>query len=181
MADAPATPRRVLGIDPGLNTTGYALIEGTSASTPRILEAGVIRPTRGRETTDMAGRLKVLYDSLMEIIEEYRPNAMAVEQLFSHYEHPRTAILMGHARGVIMLAGGQFGLTVNSYAPTRVKKVITGSGRATKEQMQWTMLREFGLSAMPEPHDVADALSIALCDYHVGGRDADLDELPASA
>jgi crossover junction endodeoxyribonuclease RuvC len=91
---------------------------------------------------------------------------MVVEQLFAHYEHPRTAILMGHARGVILLAAAKNDVPVVSYAASRVKKTITGHGRATKEQMQHAITRELKLPKLPEPHDVADALAIALCHYH---------------
>jgi crossover junction endodeoxyribonuclease RuvC len=156
---------RILGIDPGLNTTGYAIMESANSG-PKLLEAGVIRSTERRETTDMARRLKVLYDGVVELIEQFQPKSLAVEQLYAHYQHPRTAILMGHARGAILLAAAQKGLDVCSYASTQIKKTITGSGRAGKEQIQLTMLREFRLPKMPEPPDVADAMAIALCHYH---------------
>ena len=95
---------------------------------------------------------------------------MAVEQLFAHYDHPRTAILMAHARGVILLTAGQRDLPLVSYAATRIKKTITGSGRASKEQVQHAIQRELGLAEVPEPPDVADALAAALCHYHVQRR-----------
>lgn len=154
----------ILGIDPGLNTTGYAVLE-TGDGAPVLREAGIIKSSEKRSAAEMADRLKVLYDGVIEIIEQYAVTTMAVEQLFAHYEHPRTAILMGHARGCIMLAGAQKNVDVQSYAATRIKKIITGNGRASKEQMQLTMLREFRLKEMPEPHDVADAMGIALCHY----------------
>lgn len=113
----------------------------------------------------MAPRLKTLYDGLCEVLAEWHPHAMAVEQLYAHYEHPRTAILMAHARGVFLLAGAQYNIPVISYAATKVKKLVTGSGRATKEQMQHAVAKELGLAGPPEPHDVADALGIALCHY----------------
>ena len=118
----------------------------------------------------VAPRLKAVYDGVIEVIDQFGVTEMAVEQLYAHYDHPRTAILMAHARGAIFLAGGQRGLKVTSYAATQIKKAVTGSGRAGKEQMQLAMLREFGLAKMPEPHDVADALAIALSHYHL--RDA---------
>jgi crossover junction endodeoxyribonuclease RuvC len=96
-------------------------------------------------------------------MEQYRPAAVAVEQLFAHYDHPRTALLMAHARGVLLLAAAQRGLPVQSYNATRIKKTITGNGHATKEQMQRAVQRELGLAALPEPPDVADALAAALC------------------
>lgn len=157
---------RILGVDPGLNTTGYAVIEAAEGA-PKLLEAGVIRGANGRDTADMVDRLKTLYDGVIEVIHQFKPTALAVEQLYAHYDHPRTAILMAHARGAILLAAGQQGLTVTSYAATQIKKTITGTGRAGKEQMQLAIVREFGLAQMPEPHDVADALAIALCHHHL--------------
>ena len=165
---------RILGIDPGLNTTGYALLDATS-SAPQVVEAGVLRTSKGRQTPDMAIRLKTLYDGLMELMQQYTPNVMAVEQLYAHYDHPRTSILMAHARGVIFLAGGQQGISVASYAATQIKKIITGNGRASKEQMQYTMLRELKLKQLPEPNDVADALAIALCHHYHSHRTAELE------
>jgi crossover junction endodeoxyribonuclease RuvC len=156
---------RILGIDPGLNTTGYAILE-ISQEKPKIAEAGIIRTSQNRETPDMAIRLKTLYDGLVEIVNQYQPQVLVVEQLYAHYEHPRTAILMAHARGVIFLAGTQQDIPVVSYNATQIKKTITGNGRASKEQMQYTILRELNLKELPEPHDVADALGIALCHYY---------------
>jgi len=156
---------RILGIDPGLNTTGYAVLDGGSRK-PAIVEAGVIRSSTARQKPDLATRLLAIYDGLAEIVEQLKPNVMVVEQLYAHYKHPRTAILMGHARGVIFLAGSRGSIPVVSYGATRIKKTITGAGHASKEQMQMAMLREFGLPKLPEPHDVADALAVALCHYH---------------
>ncbi len=162
------SPRRVLGLDPGLQTTGYAVLEATDRG-PRVVDAGVIRSVEGRDPSDMAQRVRALYDGLCEVLKEWQPSAMAVEQLFAHYDHPRTAILMAHARGVFFLAGAQRDIPVISYAPTKVKKLLTGSGRASKEQMQHAVARELGLAGPPEPHDVADALGIALCHYFATG------------
>jgi crossover junction endodeoxyribonuclease RuvC len=113
----------------------------------------------------MARRIQALYDGLCDVLNEWKPAAMAVEQLYAHYDHPRTAILMAHARGAFFLAGAQRGIPVLSYAATKVKKLVTGSGRASKEQMQHAVMRELGLAKLPEPHDVADALAVALCHY----------------
>src|SRR5262249_7508489 len=106
------------------------------------------------------------YNGLVEVIDQYRPEVCAVEQLYAHYKHPRTAILMGHARGVIFLTAAQRGLPVVSYAATRIKKTITGNGHASKEQIQRTIQRELGLAQLPEPPDVADALAVALCHHY---------------
>jgi crossover junction endodeoxyribonuclease RuvC len=160
--DADATGLRILGVDPGLQVTGYAVLE-IHRSGPRLCEAGVVRTTEGKRTSDLAPRLLSLYDNLVEIIEQFSPRAVAVEQLYAHYNHPRTAILMAHARGVIFLAAARHGLPVISYAATRIKKTITGHGRASKEQMQRAVMAELGLAKLPEPHDVSDAIAAALC------------------
>lgn len=163
LAPDPA-PWRVLGLDPGLRVTGYAVVEARPRA-PHVCEAGIVRTADSR-TTDVALRVRVLYDGIVEVLEQFRPEVVVVEQLFAHYEHPRTAILMAHARGVLLLAAAQRDIGVVSYPASRVKKTITGSGRATKEQMQLAMQRELNLPKLPEPHDVADALAIALCHYH---------------
>ena len=97
------------------------------------------------------------------MLDAFHPAALALEQVHSHPQHPRTAILMAHARGVIMLAAAQRGIPVVGYAPARIKKTLTGSGRAPKEQMQRAIQMELRLATLPEPHDVADACAVALC------------------
>ena len=159
------SPFRILGVDPGLQITGYAVLEASPRG-PCICEAGVIRSTESRSATDMAPRIRTLYDGIVEVLEQFRPNVVVVEQLFAHYDHPRTAILMAHARGVIFLAAGQRELPVVSYNATSIKKTITGNGRASKEQVQRTIQRELSLAQLPEPPDVADALAAALCHYY---------------
>jgi len=154
---------RILGLDPGLQITGYAVVDG-SPSGPRICEAGVISGSiKPSAKPDTPKRLANLYASLVEILDQFQPTAMAVEQLYSHYAHPRTAVLMGHARGVLLLAAAQRSIPVTSYNPTQIKKTITGHGRASKQQMQHAICREMGLGTVPEPPDVADALAVALC------------------
>ena len=156
-------PSHILGLDPGLDTTGYGVLEATDTG-PVVAEAGVLRSrSDGAAIEDMADRLKVLYDGLIEILDQWKPVAIAIEQLYSHVEHPRTAILMAHARGCYLLAGAQRGIPVFSYAATQVKKTLTGSGRASKEQMQHSVQHEFQLASLPEPPDVADALAVAFC------------------
>jgi crossover junction endodeoxyribonuclease RuvC len=153
----------ILGLDPGLDTTGYGVLNLTDSG-PVVAEAGVLRSDReGTSTDDLPDRVKVLYEGLIEILDQWKPVAIAVEQLYAHVEHPRTAILMAHARGCYLLAGAQRGIPVFSYAATKVKKTLTGSGRASKEQMQHGIRHEFHLSKLPEPPDVADALAVAFC------------------
>lgn len=160
------TEKRILGIDPGLQVTGYGVLEAAPAR-PRVCEAGVIR-TSGDSARTLVARVQAIHEGILEVIDQFRPEVVAVEQLYAHYNHPRTAILMAHARGVAFLAAGQRSLTVVSYNATRIKKTITGSGRASKEQVQRTIQRELGLAQAPEPPDVSDALAVALCHYYVG-------------
>ncbi|MCS6850125.1 MAG: crossover junction endodeoxyribonuclease RuvC [Gemmataceae bacterium] len=160
---------RILGIDPGVRVTGYAVLEGSGPEL-RVCEAGVIRTKAERGAAELARRLADLYTAVVEVIDQFRPGVMAVEQLYAHYQHPRTAILMGHARGVVFLAAGQRGVPVVSYNATRIKKTITGHGRAPKEQVQRTIQRELGLEQRPEPPDVADALAAAMCCWYVHRR-----------
>ncbi|MDR2761372.1 MAG: crossover junction endodeoxyribonuclease RuvC [Planctomycetaceae bacterium] len=153
----------VLGIDPGLNTTGYGVID-VSSGVVRLLEAGVIRSS----SKVLASKVKEIYDGVRDVIESFNPDGVAIEQLYSHYDRPTTAILMGHARGCICLAAAQAGIDVYSYAATKVKKIVTGSGRATKDQIQRAIKLELNLSTEPNPPDVADALAIALCHFYHG-------------
>jgi crossover junction endodeoxyribonuclease RuvC len=149
----------VLGIDPGLNTTGYGVLDFV-AGQPRLIEAGVVR---SKTSGTLAERVKELHDGVAEIIAALKPEVMAIEELYSHYERPTTAILMGHARGVIILAAADANIPMVSYPATQIKKTITGNGHAAKWQMQEAVRRELNLPALPEPPDVADALAIAMC------------------
>ena len=163
---SPALGTRILGVDPGLQVSGYAVVE-VGPLRPIVCEAGLIRSTERRTSADMAQRVRSVYDSIVSVIEQFSPKVVVVEQLYAHYEHPRTAILMAHARGVIFLAAAERQLPVISYNATRVKKTVTGNGRAPKDQVQRTIQRELGLDKLPEPPDVADALAVALCHYYV--------------
>ena len=156
------TMPRVLGIDPGLNVTGYAVLEVATGG-PKVCEAGIVR---GKTRESLTARLLEIHEGVADAIRSLAPSAMALEQLYSHYKRPRTAILMAHARGVICLAATQAGIPVVSYNATEVKKTLTGNGRASKLQMQQAVQRELRLSCLPEPHDVGDALAIALCYYY---------------
>jgi crossover junction endodeoxyribonuclease RuvC len=161
-----ADRERILGIDPGLNVTGYGVVS-VSASGPLLEEAGVIR---GTNRADLPVRVKDIYDGVVDVIKAFTPATVAVEELYSHYERPKTAILMGHARGVICLAASQAGIPVVNYAATQVKRILTGSGRAPKRQIQQAVCRELALAELPEPADVADALAIALCHAYLRSK-----------
>jgi crossover junction endodeoxyribonuclease RuvC len=155
----------ILGIDPGLQRTGYGLvIASEGVEEYRVLEAGVVRLNPRRP---MEERLVELERSLNQLIEAHRPSVLACEQLYAHYRHPRTAIVMAHARGVILALAARQGLTIVSVAATQVKKLLTGSGRAGKAQIQRAVAAALRLPRVPEPHDVADALAVALCGLHI--------------
>jgi crossover junction endodeoxyribonuclease RuvC len=162
---------KALGIDPGLVVTGYGLLEQEDGHI-RLVEAGTIDSGKAQDPLPL--RLRKLYQELDELIGDYHPDVMALEQLYSHYEHPRTAILMGHARGVICLAAGVHNIPLHHYAATEVKSALTGNGRASKDQIQQLVRRTFGLLETPRPPDVADAVAIALCHlYRQGTRSAE--------
>lgn len=149
---------RVLGIDPGLNITGYGLVED-EGSKIRLIEAGVIRTSSGKPISD---RLHKIYDGLSEIVEEYRPETLVLEKVYSHYRHPVTAILMGHARGVVCLLCGKYNLKLINYASTHLKSSIVGRGRASKAQVAGMVKTLLRLKKPPEPRDVTDALALAI-------------------
>ncbi|MEN6459172.1 MAG: crossover junction endodeoxyribonuclease RuvC [Thermoguttaceae bacterium] len=156
-------PLRILGIDPGLNITGYGVLEAAN-SRLRLCEAGVIR---GKSRGSLTKRLVEIHDGVAEVIASLKPDVMAIEELYSHYARPRTAILMGHARGVICLAAAEAGIPVVHYAATQIKRILTGSGRAPKSQVQRAIQRELSLQVAPDPPDVADALAVALCHHYL--------------
>ncbi|MFO0942111.1 MAG: crossover junction endodeoxyribonuclease RuvC [Pirellulales bacterium] len=162
---------RILGIDPALGTTGYGVIE-VDGNTVRLVDAGIVRT---RTTTTLENRLVEIYDGLCELIDDLNPGCMAIEELYSHYDRPTTAILMGHARGAIFLAAAKRKLEVFPYPATKVKKTLTGNGHAPKAQMQMAIKLQLGLSKFPEPADVADALAIALTHHHSRAASAILD------
>jgi crossover junction endodeoxyribonuclease RuvC len=150
---------RILGIDPGLQVCGYACVDIDGAG-EHLVEAGVFRTDEGQPIEE---RLNRIAGDIETILQNFKPEVVAVEQLYSHYEHPRTAILMGHARGVILQKCAESGIEVKSFSATRIKKSVTGSGRAKKEQIQRTIQTLLHLPDLPQPPDVADAIAVALC------------------
>ena len=129
-----------------------------------MVEAGVLR---SRDKDPLEKKLLEIHRGMTEVVREFAPSVVVVEELYSKYNHPRTAILMGHARGTIYIAAAARGIPVVSYAPTRIKKSLTGNGRAGKAQMQRMVQQVFGLNQTPHPPDVADALAVALCHHNV--------------
>lgn len=150
---------RILGIDPGLQVCGYACVE-MDADKEKLIEAGVIR-IESHQPIEV--KLNRIAEDTQSLLENFKPDIVAVEELYSHYAHPKTAILMGHARGVILQKCAQASIEVRSFSATRIKKSITGNGRAPKEQVQKTIQTILSLPQLPEPNDVADAIAAALC------------------
>lgn len=147
---------RILGIDPGLGTTGYGIIDDNNF---KVIEAGTIRTMSG---LPVQGRIKKIFDEISGLIEEYRPGVLVLEKIYSHYKHPATAILMAHARAMACLVCGKFNIELVNYPSTKIKKVITGNGHASKTQVQ-NMVRDLlKLKKKPEPVDVSDALAMAI-------------------
>ncbi|MDX1468291.1 MAG: crossover junction endodeoxyribonuclease RuvC [Acidimicrobiia bacterium] len=147
----------VLGIDPGLSTTGYGLVEGRHP--PRAIRAGVIRSDK---TASMAMRLAEIHEGLTDLIRETQPDVIALETVFTN-RNLQTAISVGRASGVAMVAAANAGISVFEYVPTAIKAAITGDGSANKDQMQRMLTQLLGLEEPPRPADAADALAIALC------------------
>jgi len=150
---------RILGIDPGLQRTGYGVVD-YRLTRPQLVDGGVIRLN---PRLSIPQRLCELETEISGILVEHRPEVCAVEQLYSHYAHPRTAILMGHARGVILMVAQRHGVRIAEFAANRVKQAVTGHGHASKLQIQRTIQAIWNLPELPSPPDVADALAIALC------------------
>ncbi len=147
---------RILGIDPGLNTTGYGIIED---GTFKLVEAGIIKT---RANTPIQDRINKIFDEISVLIEEHKPGVLVLEKIYSHYKHPTTAILMAHARAMACLVCGKFDVKLVNYPSTRIKKAITGNGHASKEQVQRMVQGILKLKVPPEPVDVSDALAMAM-------------------
>lgn len=148
---------RVLGIDPGLATTGYAIIE-TQSGRVRVLEAGVIRTPADKE---LPHRLHTLYEDTRRLLREYQPDALAIEELF-FAQNRTTAMAVAQARGVVLLAAHDV-TEMKGYTPLHIKRRIAGHGRAKKPQIQKMMKQLLHLREIPKPDDAADALAVALC------------------
>ena len=145
----------ILGVDPGSHATGYGVI--STGPVVRMLGGGVIRAGKGAQLSD---RLLAIHTELTRVIDRHGPVAMAVEDLFNA-KNARSSLILGHARGVILLAGSSAGLSVAEYAPREVKKALTGNGAATKEQVRFMVMRLLALKESP-PLDMSDALAVAL-------------------
>lgn len=150
----------VLGIDPGTAITGYGLVEQDDEL--RLIGCGVIRTPAG---TPLSQRLLTIHEELSKLIATYRPAAVAVEELFFS-KNARTAMSVGHARGVVLLTAAQAGLPIYHYKPAEIKQAVTGYGNAGKAQIQEMVRLLLSLDAVPQPDDAADAVAIAVCHLH---------------
>ena len=151
---------KVLGIDPGAAIVGFGVVErlGGAGRPVRLLECGVVRTTAGEPLAD---RLRVIHDGLAELLARHRPDVLAVEDIF-YATNVRTTVVLGHARGVILLAGAQAGVPVAEYAPALVKRTVVGRGAARKPQVGYMVAKLLQLAAPPAPADAADAVAVAL-------------------
>lgn len=155
----------VLGVDPGTQVTGYGVVGATSPNSMSLIECGVIR-TQARNP--LPSRLHEIYDGISELLRRHKPDVMSIEDVF-YARNVRTTVTLGHARGVILLAGEQQGVHVHEMAPAAIKKAVVGAGAATKEQVQFMLTRLLRLKAVPKPNDAADGVAAALA-YIMGAH-----------
>jgi crossover junction endodeoxyribonuclease RuvC len=152
---------KIFGIDPGSDRTGYGCIE-TDGSRHRVVLSGAIATA---PHADFPAKLLTIHARLSALLAECRPDCVAIENLF-HATNVRSALKLGHARGVAMLAAVEAGVPVAEYTPAEIKRAVVGYGRAEKQQVQQMVRLLLGLSAPPAPHDAADALAVAICHVH---------------
>lgn len=150
----------VLGIDPGTANTGYGVVkgDGLGVGLVSLVECGVIR-TRPRDPLPV--RLHEIFEGVAELIARHRPDALSVEDVF-YAKNVRTTVVLGHARGVVLLAGQQAGVEIHEIPPAEIKKAVVGTGAATKEQVQFMLTRLLKLKSVPQPSDAADGVAAAL-------------------
>ncbi len=153
---------RICGVDPGLQCTGYGVLD-VEGPRMRLVATGVFRSSAA---DPLAVRVQAIHTGVAALLRATRPDCLALEALYSHYAHPATAILMGHVRGVILLAAGAAGVPVSEYSATHVKKAVSGRGHAAKPQVQRMVQMLLNLPAPPEPDDATDALALAMAHAH---------------
>ncbi|MCP4706680.1 MAG: crossover junction endodeoxyribonuclease RuvC [candidate division Zixibacteria bacterium] len=152
----------ILGIDPGLQITGYGVLTSDGVKI-EILEAGIIKTNL---KDNFENKLDEIFSEIGKVIKQFKPDYMAIEELYSHYAHPKTAIIMGHARATAFLQASQNKIPIVSYSATRVKKSLTGNGHATKTQMRRMIKSRLDLQAELFSADTADALAVAVCHHN---------------
>ena len=153
---------KILGIDPGLNITGYGILEVESTSAVKLATCGVIR-TNAKMA--LASRLNKIFENIKTIGDEYQPDVVAVESVF-YAENVKTAIVMGHARGAIMVSASQCGAEIHEYSPREIKMSVVGNGAASKEQVNFMVRQMLKVRSPIEPDDASDAIAVALCHWH---------------
>ncbi|TBL81608.1 crossover junction endodeoxyribonuclease RuvC [Paenibacillus thalictri] len=163
---------RILGIDPGYAIVGFGFIDKQGSKVVPVQYGSI----QTEAHTDPALRLKTIYEAAVQLIDTYQPEAMAIEKLFFN-RNVTTALAVGQARGVLMLAAVQKGLTISEYTPLQVKQAIVGYGKAEKRQVQEMVKMFLRLQAVPKPDDVADALAVAICHAHTATLQHKIDEV----
>jgi crossover junction endodeoxyribonuclease RuvC len=152
---------KIFGIDPGSERTGYGCIERIGSRQSLVICGSLA----GRSNATFPDKLQAIHSGLVRLLEQHRPACVAVENIF-YARNVRSALKLGHARGVALLAAAEAGVPVAEYSPAEIKRAIVGYGRAEKQQMQQMVKLLLGLDAPPAPHDVADALAVAICHMH---------------
>ena len=155
----------VLGVDPGTQVTGYGVVRAAQPGAMMLVECGVIR-TNARDP--LPARLQEIYEGICAVLDRHRPEVLSIEDVF-YARNVRTTVTLGHARGVILLAGQQRGLRVHEVAPAAIKKAVVGAGAATKEQVQFMITRLLRLKTVPKPSDAADGVAAA-CAFLMGAH-----------
>ncbi len=156
---------KVLGVDPGTGATGYGVVE-TRERGFHLVECGVIRMTARQE---LAARLHQIHQELTRLLQRHRPDVLAIEEAF-HARNARTTLVLGHARGVILLAGAEAGVVIAEYTPAVIKKTVTGGGAALKPQVGFMVAKLLRLASPPHPADAADGVAVALTHLLNGGH-----------
>ena len=154
----------VVGIDPGTIATGYGVVTRTSYGALSLLECGVVRPT---PSASLAARIREIFEEIERLLDGFHPAVVSVESLF-HGKNARSALVLGHARGAILLAAALRDLEIHEYSPREIKKAVVGKGNATKDQVGFMVQERLRLKAPPEPSDAADGVAAALCHFVLG-------------
>ena len=165
---------RILGIDPGLNITGYGLIETKDNNEIVLIEAGVIRPSR---KNSLPQRLLHIYSEITKLIEEHKPEVLVLEKTFSHYKYPATAISISYVRGLVCLISGQMNIPLYDYSATRIKKALTGKGHASKEQVKKMIFNFLNIKGSSRYVDITDALALAMGHFRLKSSRALIDKV----
>jgi crossover junction endodeoxyribonuclease RuvC len=172
-----AVPRRaltVVGIDPGTIVTGYGVVSREARGPLCLLECGVVRPTRG---APLAARIREIFEEIARLLDGFRPDAVAVENVFQG-KNARSALVLGHARGAILLAAALRDVEIHEYSPREIKKAVVGRGGASKDQVGFMVQERLRLKASPKPSDAADGVAAALCHFVLGVDGAFSSSLP---